>query len=310
MSEHTLRRLLALLGTLVVLHFGVRAVRYFGRPKADTGGSFGAALRQLATDTITGATITSPAGNAVELRKTGPNWTVNGFPADSVAVARFLDAAGHASLGMLAARSNTTHAALGVTDSAAWKVTVRSAHDSLRFLLGTEGPQYPSGYARLPGRDTVYTVLGNFRDATANPLASWRDRIILQLDTTAIGRIAFERDHQTFDMRRGDKAWIGAGGAADSADLTHAVAVISELSHLEASGFPADSTHPSTRQTRRVTAFGKNGDTLAVVTLTGDGTSDWSATARGNAQQYLLSTFDADRLVPKRTELFPGHKGH
>ncbi len=310
MSEHTLRRLLALLGALVVLYSGVRVVRYVGRPKADTGGSFGAALHRLDADTIISATITAPSGNAVELRKTGANWTANGFPADSAAVARFLDAANHASLGMLAARSNATHAALGVTDSAAWQVTVRTAHDSVRFLLGTEGPQYPSGYARLPGHDTVYTVLGEFRDATANPLSSWRDRIILRIDTTAIGRIAFERDHQTFEMRRGDKSWIGAAGPTDSADLTHAVAVISELSHLEASGFPADSARPSTRETRRIMVFGKSGDTLGVVTLVGDGTSDWSAAARGNTQHYLLSTFDADRLVPKRTELFPGQKGH
>ncbi len=311
MREQTLRRLLALLGALVVLYAAVRVIGTFGRPHGDAGGSLGAALQRLHADTLVSASITSPAGAQIELRRAGPgHWTVNGFPADSTAVARLLSAANLASLGTLAARSAATHAALGVTDSAAWKLTARGAHDSVRLLLGSEGPQYPSGYVRLPGHDTVYTVLGALRDAVATPLTDWRDKMILHLDSASIGRIIFERDHDRYEMRRGTGAWIGAKGPGDSANLSYAVPVISELSRLQASGFPADSSHPSTGQTRQVTVLGTSGDTLAVVTLTGDGRSDWTATVRGNSQRYLLATFDADRLTPKRDDLFPDHKGH
>jgi Domain of unknown function (DUF4340) len=309
MSEHTLRRLLAVLGGLVVIYLGVRLVSYLARPRGDSGGSLGAALHQLAADTIASASITSPTGAHIALQRQGVDWTANGYPADSVAVARFLDGAHQSTLGPLAARSAATHAALGITDSAAWKLTVRTAHDSLRLLLGSEGPQYPSGYARLPGNDTVYTVLGDLRDATTNPLSSWRNRVMLALDTTRIARMTFTRDRQSYQMHRGTGAWVGAAGAADSADLTHAVAVISELSHLQASGF-ADSIPSHPRETRRIVVQDSAADTLAVVDLRGDGTSDWTATVRGNDQLYQLSTFDADRLVPKRTDLFPTRKGH
>jgi hypothetical protein len=72
---------------------------------------------------------------------------------------------------------------------------------------------------------------------------------------------------------------------------------LSELAHLDAAGFPADSATLAGKERRRLVALSANGDTLAAIELAGD-TTAWLARSGAGTQLYRLAPYGADRLVP------------
>ncbi|HEX3926623.1 MAG TPA: DUF4340 domain-containing protein [Gemmatimonadales bacterium] len=306
MSERTLRRIVLALAVLAALFVVVQAAEFLAWRHGDHGGGVGDAIHRLNTDTITSMSIVGPVTAPVQLRRDGAHWTANGFPADSATVTRLLRAAATATLGPLAGRTTANHAVLGVTDSFAWKLTARSAHDSVSLVLGAPGNGDPGVYVRLPGRDTVYLVYGQLRPAVVNPIAVWRDRVVLHTDTTRLATVVFTRDRQTYVMQRGSRGWQGTS-TDEPAALKETAAVMAELAHLEAMGFATDATPPRGNEVRHVTALTASGDTVANVELLGSVGNDWLVRVAGDSQVYVVSAFDGDRLSPRREELLPHH---
>jgi hypothetical protein len=301
MSERMLRRILVIVGVLVVVYGAVRVGAYATRPRGDTGGTLATALERLRADTLASAVVVSPAGERVEVRRVAAGWTVNGYRADSMAVDRLLRALREASTGDLVARNAANHARLGVTRDSAWMADFRTGRDTTTLLIGHAGPEYGVTFVRLPTADEVYAVRGGLREALARSLGDWRDKIVVRADTAAVRAVVVERDGKRARIESPDKGWkpAGAGGAVDS---TRVADVLAELARFDASGFPPDTASFEGKDSRRVVALGAKGDTLAAIELAGDG-SKWLARSRGSTQLFEVAGYRVDRLTPKVDEL-------
>ena len=298
MSERTLKRVLVMLGALVLVYGVVRLGAYATRPRGDSGGTLGATLDRLRKDTLTAVAVVAPTGDRVEVKHAATGWNANGFRADSSAVDRLVRAVREAAVNDLVAQSASTHPRLGVSSDSAWTATLHAGRDSVTLLVGHAGPEYGVTYVRLPGADAVYEVRGGLREALAVPLGDWRDKTIVRADTAAVHTLVLQRDGKSARLERAGKAWqASAARSGTTVDSTRVAGLLSELAHLDAAGFPADSATLAGRQRRRVVALGAKGDTLAAIELAGDSTA-WLARSGAGTQLYRVAPYGADRLVP------------
>ncbi|HSR41466.1 MAG TPA: DUF4340 domain-containing protein, partial [Longimicrobiales bacterium] len=182
MSERALKRILVLAAVIAIAYLAARVLG--GGPSApDDGGPLAELLSGLESEAITAVTFVRPA-DTVRLERSDGGWTVNGFPADSGAVAGFLGGLAGSGTGGVVARNPANHARLGVAEDSAVALTIsREGGDDLTLLVGDAGPSFPSVYVRLPGQDPVHLFQGRLRSPARRSVDQWRDREIVALDT-------------------------------------------------------------------------------------------------------------------------------
>ncbi len=299
MSEKMLK---AVFGTLAGLVIVYALVSFMTRPGGSSpgGGGVASALEGLDDRSVQSVRIAGPSDTIV-LERQATEWTVNGFRADSAAVARLWTALAETRVGSLAASNPDNHERLGVAGPEVWSVSFATGEDERReILIGKTGPAFRTAYVRLPGEEAVYSVEGDLRGALTRTLVDWRDKVIVRADTAAVRTIVVERDGSATTLVRGDSAWtLGEGGEA--ADGTTAEAVLRELADLRGTGFPPDGPFPEEGR-RRVVALGADGDTLASVELAPIEGSFRVRTREGGTV-FELSSFRADRIAPAADRL-------
>lgn len=298
MSERMLRGLVAALGALVLLWAGISLAS--GDPRADDdGGELTRAFARVSGGSLSGATITSPDGESIDLVAGDTGWSVNGFRADSQVVQRVRDALDAARVTGLAGRNPANHGRFGLAGDSTWHVTLHSADDSVRLLIGGSGSGFSTAFVRLPERDDVYEVDGGLRSALARPLDDWRDRTIARVDTARIASLSLERDGAGMTVTRADSAWTLDGEAADSARVAQ---LLSALARVDASGFSDGTVDVSDDGVRRLVALDAAGDTLVALAFHRLD-PDWYVRGKGDPQLYRISGYTVDRLVPAQDEL-------
>ena len=304
MSEKTLRACLYFLGAVTVLYF-VITLAGGGSGGASAGGSgLAAAFEGIDGETLTGVDLIGPR-ETIRLERAGDDWTVNGFEADSGAVARFLRALDEVEVGPVAAANPANHERLGVSTDSAWTLTTDGG---TTVLLGKTGNRFRTAYARLPDADQVSLIEGDLRAAAARPLFDWRDKVILSADTAAIASIHVARDGETVIYERGDSSWTvgGDGVEADDAeagsdgaeaDATTVRNMLQEIAGLRASGFaPQDAEMPE-EPDRTVLALDADGNEVASLSLA-EQEGNFRVSASASPYIFEVPTFRADRVAP------------
>ncbi|MGH7501943.1 MAG: DUF4340 domain-containing protein [Longimicrobiales bacterium] len=312
MSEKTLRRIVAILGALVAMYGIVWLTAGRGRASgsANNDNPLAGELERIRADSLTGLTVTSPAGERIALSRDDSVWRVNGFRADSQAIDRLKRAIADADVAALASRSATNHARLGVASDSTWTVALRNDADSVRLLIGNDGPTYPGAYIRLPDADQVFEVTGDLRNALTLSPGDWRDRAIARVDTAAIQTVVIERDARTARLERREDGWhVSVAGVPEAAapDSATVASVLSELARFDATGFAADSAFTG-EDRRSVVALAASGDTLAAVRFAGLN-SNWHAQARGHDAVFQVAGYRVDRIAPTIEEIVPSPDG-
>ena len=308
MSKRALKRILVTLVVLVGL-WGLSSLassRRGASPPA-TGGGVAAALEGLEGANVESVRLDGPLAT-LTLERSGGAWTVNGYPADSVALDRLWNALENAEVGGLVATNPANHGRMGVSSDSAWAVEVtRTGGAVSTVLVGNSGPTFPSAYARLPGHDSVVVVGGDLRSAVARGLVAWRDKTVLRTDTAALARIVIEADDGTHALERPDSLWTVNGEEADALAVGN---LVRELNRLVATGFAEDLDDEAEADPRRVTAFDAAGDTLATVEIAGTG-STLQARVPGDDVVYEVPEWRVNRIVPTlETLLPPGDEGN
>ena len=290
MSEKTLRMALYSLAALVVLYGAVTLLRGGGGGPVAADTALAEAFGELAAESRTSFDIAGP-DESLELRLGPDGWTVNGFEADSGAVARFLRGLDEVEVAWVAAANPGNHARLGVSVDSAWTV---AAEDGPSVLLGKAGNRFRTAYARLPDADLVSLIEGDLRSAAARPLLDWRDKMILQVDTAAVASIRVAHGGTAVLYERRDSAWTADGSEADEVSVRN---MLQELAGLRASGFaPDDAAMDSLPRT--VVAADANGGELASLTLA-DGEGSVFVTSGSSTYVFQVPTFRAGRVAPE-----------
>jgi hypothetical protein len=293
MSEQTLKRILGMLGVLVLLWIG--SVLLSGRSSSGSvsDGGIASLLERLNESTVTAIRIVNP-DLTVSLRRSGDAWTVNGNVADSSVMTRLWSALAEAEVGGVAANNSRNHERLGVTADGARTVDFTLADGGTATLfIGNSGPITPSGFVRLPGQDAVVVVSGGLRSTLVQTVTDWRDKTILRVDTAAVVRVVLETESGSHVAARLDSTWSVDG---EPADATAMRSLLDELANFVASGF-VEGREPRQDNARRVIALGAGQDTLGTVVITGEAGSRHARTP-GSDIVFEVASFRADRITP------------
>ncbi|HZD06028.1 MAG TPA: DUF4340 domain-containing protein [Longimicrobiales bacterium] len=311
MSERTLKRMVWVLGVLVLAWLVVRVVgagRSFG--PGEGGGAMTTFLEGMDPGSITAVEFTGGDEGTVRLERAGTaagsSWTVEGHPADSTQAASLMDALAGATTGAPVSRNPENHGQMEVDDSSARLMVLEGEGEADTLLLGKAGPSYSTVYARSPGQDEVYLLDANLRPHAGRSAADWRSKKIAAVDTAMAQAVVVTRDASSYRVERGDSAWTVDGGPADSQTVHD---LLAELVSVQAQSFPAadSASAPEGDPDRTVTVLGTDGSRLLVVRLwepgEGEG-SDLTGTAEGPAARqpdtrFTFASWRADRLVPE-----------
>ncbi len=299
MSEKGLKSLLI----LVVVLLGVWLVISFlprGGGIRGAQGDLGIFFQGVTAEGVSEVRFQEPGvDGSVRLRRTGGDWQVNGYRADSGAVARFWETVAEARIGDLVGANPTNHGRMGVTGDSAWTFEVELSGEMRTLMVGKSGSRYGTAYVRLPDENEVYLLEGNLRPTVTRNLDDWRNKRVVDLDTAQVQRIEFEREGTPFVLERSDTLWALEGGGL--AEKTPVRNLLSELARLEATGFYSE-TDTLSESGGWVRVLGMAGDTMASLEL-GSGEGDRWIRAAGDSVTYRLTSWRVGRLLPALEEL-------
>lgn len=291
MSDKTLRASLYFLGAVTVLYVLVTLLGDGGGDGSAADSGLAAVLAEMDGEWLTRVELDGPE-EAIHLEKDGGVWTVNGFDADSAAIARFLRAVDEVEVGAVAATNPGNHERMGVTPETAWTMTVDGA---ATVLLGNSGNRYRTFYARLPDADEVSLAEGDLRSAATRSLFDWRNKVMVRADTAAVTSIRVTRDGATTVYERRDSVWTMGDEEVEGVTVRD---LLQELSGLRASGFaPQDAEMPETPD-RSVQALDADGNEIASVQLA-EGDGNFLAFSPASPYIFEIANFRADRIAPE-----------
>lgn len=291
MSDRTLRASLYFLGAVTVLYLLVTVLRDGGGDSPADDSGLAAVLGELDGEWLTRVELAGPE-ETIELSKDGGVWTVNGFEADSAAIARYVRAVDEVEVRSVAATNPANHERMGVTAGSAWTMTVDG---TATVLLGNSGNRYRTFYARLPDADEVSLVEGDLRAAATRSLFDWRKKVMVRADTAAIASVRVTRDGTTTVYERGDSAWTVDGEEVEGVTVRD---LLQELAGLRASGFaPQDAVMPESPD-RSVQALDADGNEIASVQLA-EQENNFRAFSPASRYIFEIANFRADRIAPE-----------
>lgn len=290
MSERTLRISLYCLGALTVLYAGTMLLRGGGNGAEASDAALAEAFAELARVSHTSFEIVGPR-DTIRLDKDAGGWTVNGFEADSGAVARFLRAVEEVEIGSVAAANPANHGRLGVNVDSAWAL---ATGEGPVVLLGKTGNRFRTAYARVPDADRVSVIEGDLRSAAARPVLDWRNKVILRTDTAMVASIHVTHGSETIVYQRQDSSWTEGGAEADATTVRN---ILQELANMRASGFAPEDAEMPDEPERMVVAADVEGNELAVLSLT-ESDGNFRVSSTDSPYVFEIPTFRANRVAP------------
>ena len=263
MSKKTLLASLLALAALTAVYVLVATVGSAEEELPDSG--MAAALAKLDSESTERIRFATPEDTFL-LQKDGGDWSVNGYEADPSVVGRLLRAFDSAQVTGVASTNPVNHNEMRITDEQARFMDV---NEEVTVVWGKHAPYTRTGYARLPGLDTVYFVHGDLRFMVGRNLFQWRNKAMLQVDTAKIQSVAVTADGETTLYERDDEGgWLVDGEPADSSVRRNTIRnMLQELTEVRASGFePYEDERPETPD-RVVRAVDARGNELAHLLL-------------------------------------------
>jgi len=302
MSERMLKQLVGALAITVAL-WAIVSFLSGGGGSISASGEITDLFEGLGESSIDAVRIEGRNGQ-MDLRRDDDDWTVNGFPADSGSISRFLAVLPDLVAGDLVATNPANHDRMGVSADSAVSVDFGVGGDFQSILVGKQGRGFGTTYVRLPGEDEVYLLEGDLRAQVVRRLDDWRDRSVVNIDSTTVHRIAIERDGDAYTMVRGDSVWTFEEGGPVRA--TAVTGILSELSNLMASGFLTEGDSVAALdQGGRTVAYSGSGEVLADVTIGSGSAERWARTPTDD-YVYRISSFRVGRVAPTREDAEPG----
>jgi len=302
MSAATLKKLVIALVIVVALWGGVTVLSGKGGPRPATG-KIASVLDGLTEGSVSAVRM-ARGGDTTTLRRESDGWRVNGWDADSTAVAGLFSMLADTRIGDLVATNPANHARMGVSEDSAWTVVFDLDGGSRTLLVGARGPRYGTAYVRMPGEDAVYLADGDLRARMDRSVTDWRNRRMAAVDTSEVARIEVDRGGAPYAIVRADSTWTLEGGAR--ADSSAVDAVLGALADVRADGFATQGDSiASLPEEVALRVFSPAGDTLAALSC-GEGAGTRWARARGDSIVYTVSGWRVDRMAPTREKIAPG----
>ncbi|MGY8798803.1 MAG: DUF4340 domain-containing protein [Longimicrobiales bacterium] len=301
MTEQTLKRFVGALVVVAALWAVTAMLSSDGDSGRAASGDIAVLFDGVSAASVTAVRMSSASGDT-ELSTSGGAWSVNGFASDSGVVARFWAMITTASVGQLVATNPINHERMSITDADAWTLEFDVAGETRTLLVGADGPQFASSYARLPGSDDVYLLHADARVHMRRQIVEWRNKRLVALDTAVVARVEVERAGDRYVLVRGAESWTFENG--DAAAALAIQNLLTDLRGFDTAGVLEDEVIAGADQAGRTVVMNSAGQVLAVLTV-GAGEADHWARVEGDDTVYRLPTFRVDRLFPLLDRVIP-----
>ena len=294
MSNKTLRASLYFLVAVTALYLLVTLVKKGGDDATASDSGLAKTLAAIDAQQLTRIEFTT-SRNHILLVKEGDTWTVNGLQTDTAMVHRLLRAIGDAEVQEVAATNPANHASMDMTvDSAREMVT----DGGVTILFGEHTPRSRTGYARLPGSDTVHVVFGDLRFTVGRSVFDLRNKVMLRVDTSAVATLRVTRDGATTVYERQDSTWMVNGEEADASTVRNTIRnMLQELADMRASGFEPDYEIPEVPD-RSLQALDADGNELVSLLLMEE-PGNWIVSSSSTPYIFEVPKFRSDRIAPE-----------
>lgn len=298
------------LGLLVVLAGATLMLSKSRQSEDQQANTEGVVLPSVDKDTIDRLEVAAPGKPPVTLVKAGEGWQLESPAAGAEAAQTALDTAltklSELEVGAVAATKATNHERLEVTEDKAIHIVAKQGDTTVADLLVGA---YVSGntMVRQAGQDAVAAVRGSIRFAFDKDVKEWRNRSMLELDTSAVQALTLATADQTLKFVRDGEAFkqVEAKKPIKDFDPGKVKSLVSSLASLRAADFPKDGTTEETMglATPAVTATlelnsdaGPNQVVLTVGNKNAPTTHRFARIA-GNDTTYVMAAFVAERLL-------------
>ncbi len=139
------------------------------------------------------------------VRSAAGAWTVNRFDASSEAVQELLQLIAEPIAGELAALSPSSHPRLGVDTASGKRLrVVRGDRVVGALIVGTQGRQFRTVYARRPSEDRAYLVREPLASLVDRTLTEWRDKRVVTTEPERLEQVSVERGPDRYTLVRSD----------------------------------------------------------------------------------------------------------
>jgi len=172
--------------------------------------------------------------DTLRFTRTGPIWTLEGYPVDSMRMNQLLDLFSTLQLDRLITRNAEKHTSYQVDDRAS-RVSMQSeeAETLLDIFIGKQGASYQETFIRPSGGDEVYAVKTSLAQYRRKDGSQFWDRSMTHLNLEDVTGLTLEGVFN-YTLSKVGSSWLYNGEAVD---LDKVEAVLSPLENLKASNF-------------------------------------------------------------------------
>jgi hypothetical protein len=175
-------------------------------------------------------------GSALLVHRQG-SWTVNGWPADHLAVDALFKALHDSSRAELVGESKAVHERLSVDSAGGTRMRVYGkGRAAIDLTVGKSGDSYPSAYARRTGEMLTYMLHSEMGDVAHRATDDWRDKRIVGVPIDSITGFDVDLGRKSYAVAQpAGKKWQFAGGKP--ADSARVMAQLAHYTNILATGF-------------------------------------------------------------------------
>ncbi len=196
------------------------------------------------------------------------NWNVASYSAYQPIVDAFLQAIQESKPVSIVSRNETNSEEYGISSSSGIFLNLRSANgEEQTFIIGNDGPEIGSFYAKVPDSKNVFLVKGSLRDTIKTTVNDWRNKRLATFSSGDIHSIEVQGASQ-FVLQRKETQWeLTYKGRTKSIEQEKMSSILSQLSFLEGKDFLTDQEHKEFMSATKNTMIIKNKDGNVLVEL-------------------------------------------
>lgn len=195
------------------------------------------------------------------LVKEGNNWNVASYSAHQPIVDAFLESIQQSKPVSIVSRNEENSEQYGVSSESGILLRLRSDKgEEQTFIIGNDGPEIGSFYAKLPDSNNVFLVKGSLRDTIKTTANDWRNKRIATLSSSDIYSIEVQ-GASPFILQKKESQWeLTHKGRTKSIETEKMSSILSQFSFLEGRDFLTDEEQKEFMSATKNTMILKNKD--------------------------------------------------
>lgn len=182
MKSSTIKILVGILGVLLLITFSPQIGEKFKDKTQIKNDEI--ILNTFTKDTVSSVQI-KKGKEEVILSKEGSGWNIASFSASSQKVDSFFSGLKEAKTGNIVSRNSQNLGEFSLASDSGTLITFQGQEGNHTFVIGKQGPETGSFYAKKEESQNVYVISSSLLDSLKTSTDDWRDKVVVNLSVTS-----------------------------------------------------------------------------------------------------------------------------